>query len=36
MKKTYQTTKTDTIRIKPTGLMIPTSDPSDPNWAPYR
>ena len=31
MKKTYQTTKTETIRIKPMGLMIPASDPADPN-----
>ena len=34
MKKTYQTAETETIRIKPMGLMIPASDPADPNMAP--
>ena len=34
MKKTYQTTKMEIVRINPTGLMIPTSDPGEPHLVP--
>ena len=31
MKKKYQTTKTEIVRINPMGMMIPTSDPGEPH-----
>jgi len=31
MKKTYQTMKTEILRIKSAGLMIPSSPPVDPH-----
>ncbi len=34
MKKTYQKTKTEIIRVKSVGLMIPASDPEEPHFAP--
>lgn len=34
MKKTYQTAKTETVRIQSMSMMIPTSDPSEPLLVP--
>ena len=34
MKKTYHTTKTETVLIMPMSLMIPVSDPSEPQLLP--
>ena len=34
MKKMYYPAITETIRIKPMGVMIPASDPEEPQLAP--
>lgn len=31
MKKIYQKTRTEIVRVYSMGIMIPTSDPSDPH-----
>lgn len=34
MKKIYQKTRTEIVRVYSMGIMIPTSDPSDPRFLP--